>query len=148
MLAQVTFNKKVLTSEKGEINNLFVRHVEHAFGAYWWCVAPVSIRAKARDTKNSCMQHCNNFNPSNAIIHIGMETFDGPHVERERLQKITDTLDGIEYIDKKLQSIYCHFFQAYSPVEVVWTFDETVNIIHNSLAFEKPPLNSTFLIEK
>jgi hypothetical protein len=75
-----------------------------------------------------------------------METFDGPAVEQERFLKITDTLNRIDLNGKKFKWGCCHFFQSYSPVNVVWTFDETVSIISSNPPEGIPPLDSKFLI--
>jgi hypothetical protein len=131
----------------GVVNNLYVHDIESAFGAFWHCDAPETITAKARDIKKQIFTALQQFQPEQkAIIHIGMETFDGPAVEKERLLKITDTLDRIDLNGKTLRWAYCHFFQAYSPSDAIWTFDETVNTISSNPPHGTPPLESKFLI--
>jgi hypothetical protein len=51
-----------------------------------------------------------------------MKTFDGPALEQERFLNITDTLNRIDLNEKEFKWGFCHFFQSYSPVNLVWTF--------------------------
>lgn len=131
----------------GTANNMYVYDIESAFGAFWRCDAKEAITAKARDIKKQVYAALEQFQPEqNAVVHIGMETFDGPAVEQQRFLKITDTLNRIDLNGKKLKWGFCHFFQSYSPVNVVWTFDETVSIISSNPPEGIPPLDSKFLI--
>lgn len=131
----------------GSANNLYVTDIEDAYGTFWRCDAKEAITAKARDIKRQIFTALEQFDPAhNAIIHVGMETFDGPQVEQERFLKITDTLQRIELNGKKLRWAYCHFFQSYSHSNEVWTFDETVNTISSTAYYGPPPLASKFLI--
>ncbi|MBN9381924.1 MAG: hypothetical protein J0H74_14240 [Chitinophagaceae bacterium] len=131
----------------GPGNNLYVRDIDQAYGAFWRCDAREAILAKARDIKMQLVSALEQFQPEqNVVIHIGIETYEGPIVEQERLLKITDTLDRIELNGKKLKWAYCHFFQAYSHASEIWTFDETVNMISSNPPSGLPPLVSKFLV--
>ena len=132
---------------EGTVNNLYVNAVRRAFGAFWSCHAPEAIFAKARDIKKQIFSALQQFRPEhNGVVHVGMETFDGPAVEKARFQKITDTVGQIGLEGKNLKWAYCHFFQAYSPTHTNWTFDETVNTISSNPPYGSPPLTSKFLI--
>lgn len=133
---------------EGETNNLFISEIYNAFGVQCYCDAEESIKAKARDVKiqiHSAMKQLNS--NSNGIIHIGMETFDGPQVECERAKKIMNTLGQIDVIktSSNLRWIYFHYFQSYSRSYEDWFVDETVD---SASAYVNPisPIQNTFLI--
>lgn len=126
---------------EGETNNVYINNIENAFGVFWECDAPEAILAKARDIKNqiySAMQQFNSGVPS--IIHIGMETFDGPKVEMKRFEKIQNTIEKIDPEKTDLKWIFCHFFQSYSPPDSNWYFDETVKTISSQNIRILPPI--------
>lgn len=114
----------------GEMNNLYISDIARAFGVYWTCDAEESLIAKARDIKNQVHSAMQQFSSDvQSVVHIGMETFDGPEVEMARFQKISGTIEQIDPLTTKLRYIYCHFFQAYSPPDGCWFFDETVSTL-------------------
>jgi len=73
-----------------------------------------------------------------AVIHIGMETFDGPEVEKTRFEKIKETIEEIDPSKTNLRWIFCNFFQAYSPPDQDWVFDETVSIMTSDVTPHAP----------
>ncbi len=127
-------------------NNVFISDIYNAFGVQCYCDAEEAINAKARDVKSQIYSAIKQFDSgSNGIIHIGMETFDGPHVEKERAKKIMDTLVKIDPINCNMRWIYFHFFQSYSRSYDDWIIDETVDFASadvNSI----PPLQFGFII--
>ncbi|MCE1169391.1 MAG: hypothetical protein LWX70_14990 [Sphingobacteriia bacterium] len=130
----------------GEANNLFVSEIYNAFGVQCYCDAEKAINAKARDVKSQIYSAMKQFySGSNGIIHIGMETFDGPHVEKERAKKIMGTLGQIDAINCNLRWIYFHFFQSYSRSYEDWIIDETVDSA-SAYVNSIPPLQNDFLI--
>lgn len=131
---------------KGEANNVFVSEVYNAFGVQCYCDAEEAINAKARDVKSQIYSAINQFNSgSNGIIHIGMETFDGPEVEKERARKIMATLGKIDAINCNLRWVYFHFFQSYSRSYEDWIIDETVDFA-SAYVNPVPPLHNNFLL--
>jgi hypothetical protein len=131
----------------GVVNNQYVHEINRAYGVFWRCDAEESISAKARDIKKQLYSALEQFKPNqNVVVHIGMETFDGPEIEVKRLLKITDTLRKIELNAKNLKWAYCHFFQSYSTPDEIWAFDETVNTISCVPPDGFPPLSSSFLV--
>lgn len=129
----------------GEVNNLYVNEISHAFGVYWTCDSSEAVSAKARDIKKQLYAAMQQFNSDDtAVVHIGMETFDGPAVERERYEKIQNTFEQIDPKNTNLKWIFCSFFQAYSPPDQLFVFDETVNSI--SRFREKVPLEKKLMI--
>lgn len=131
---------------EGNVNNLFISDISNAYGVYWTCDAKEAVSAKARDIKSQVHAAMQQFNSEDtAVIHIGMETFDGPEVEKRRLGKINDAVEKIIPQDTKLRWIFCHFFQAYSPHDQCWVFDETVSSI-SPYILPKPPLDSRLMI--
>ena len=131
---------------EGEANNVFVSEIYNAFGVQCLCDAEEAIQAKARDIKNQMYSAIKQFDSdSNGIIHIGMETFDGPDVEKERARKIMNTLGQVDTMNSNLRWVYFHFFQSYSRSYQEWIIDETSDV---ATAYVDPisPLQKTFLI--
>lgn len=132
---------------EGNVNNQYVDEIGLAYGVFCKCDASEAINAKARDIKKQLFSALEQFQPGqNVVIHIGMETFDGPEVEKKRLFKITETVDNLGIKGKNLKWAYCHFFQSYSTPIETWAFDETVTTISSVPPDLPPPLASTFLI--
>ena len=133
---------------EGEVNNLFISDISNAYGVLWKNNSKDSIWKKARDIKNQLNKAIKQFDPNEetAIIHIGMETFDGPSVEKARFDKISNTISKIDPEKTNLRWIFCHFFQSYSPPDENWVFDETVSTLSAYDNSIKPPLTSNFMI--
>lgn len=131
---------------EGDVNNLYISDITNAFGVYCSCDAKEALWAKARDIKNQVHTALQQFNSEEtAVIHVGMETFDGPEVEMTRSKKILETIEKIDHINSNLRWIFCNYFQSYSPPDQCWVFDETVSIM--SPYFDpKPPIRLRFLV--
>jgi hypothetical protein len=131
---------------EGEVNNLYVSDIANAYGVYWSCDAKEALWAKARDIKNQVHTAMQQFKSEDtAIIHVGMETFDGPAVEMTRFEKIKSTLGNINPHNSNVKWIFCNFFQAYSPPDQNWVFDETVSTM-SAYVNHQPPLNIRLMI--
>lgn len=131
---------------EGEVNNLFISDIDRAFGVSWHCDADEAIWKKARDIKSQVHKAMNQFNSRDtAIIHIGIETLDGPEVERLRLEKITSTINSVDPNVTSLRWMFCHFFQSYTPPDSNWTFDETVSTI-SAYYNHQPPLKNNLMV--
>lgn len=131
----------------GEANNLYINDMTHAFGVHCYCDAPDAVSAKARDVKNQIHSAISQFNPTaNSIIHIGMETYDGPEVEMKRNKKIMETMAKIDPTSNMLCWIFFHYFQSYTRSDETWYFDETVKIASSYIIPVAPPIKQTFLI--
>jgi Holliday junction resolvase len=131
---------------EGEVNNLFVSDIINAYGVYWSCDANEAIWAKARDIKNQIYSAMQQFDSeSTAVIHIGMETFDGPKVEMTRFEKIKGTITKIPPQDTKLRWVFCNFFQSYSLPDQCWVFDETASTMSPYIS-PKSPLEKRLMI--
>ena len=136
--------KYVLRGE-GMVNNVYVSDIRNAYGVYWGCDAEEALWAKARDVKSQIHSAIEQFHSNDTgIIHIGLETLDGPDVELIRFEKIKGTIESILPGNRNLKWVYCTFFQAYSPPDQVFTFDETVSYI--SISGEIQPLSKTLMI--
>lgn len=130
----------------GEANNLYISEITKAFGVHCYCDSEKAIYAKARDLKSQINSAISQFSPvANSIIHIGMETFDGPEVEMARTKKITNTMSNIDINNNKLCWIFYHYFQSYTRSYMDWYFDETVSTA-TSLINSVRPIKNTFLI--
>lgn len=125
--------------EKG--NNQYLDRLSFAVGAYWSCDAERSVEKKARDIRghlSSAIQQLPE--SSNSVIHIGLETLDGWLVEVERYSRICNTVQQFDALGKKLEWVYCHLFQSYSPPEGDWVIDETVYHFGKNRSAVKEPL--------
>lgn len=131
---------------EGEANNLYILKVFNAYGVQCYCDAEAAIKAKARDVKNQINDAIKQFSSNvKGIIHIGMETFDGPEVEKERANKIISTLGQIDTQDSNLRWVYFHFFQSYTRANEDWIIDETVDSV-TAYVNPIPLIQKTFLI--
>ncbi len=140
------YARQFLRIGEGEVSNLYVDDIRNAFAIYWSCDAIETLWAKARDIRRQVFDAMQQFNTDNtAVIHIGMETFDGPEVEKQRLGKILNTIQNIDPQTTNLRWIFCHFFQAYSPPDENWIFDETVSSMSPYYA-PKPPLEIRLMV--
>jgi hypothetical protein len=130
----------------GEANNLYINEIAKAFGVHCYCDSENALNAKARDVRRQIKSAISQFNPeANSIIHIGMETFDGPEVEMARTEKLINTMSNIDPKSNKLGWIFYHYFQSYTRSYMDWYFDETVS---TATSFINPvlPIKNTFLI--
>lgn len=131
---------------EGNVNNSYLAEIANVFGVQCYCDAEASIMAKARDVKKQIYSAIKQFDSKvGSIIHIGMETFDGPMVERARLEKIMDTMENFNTEDNSLCWIYYHYFQSYTRSDRDWYFDETVNAV-TSLVNPILPVPKHFLV--
>lgn len=131
---------------EGEVNNLYISSISNAFGVIWSCDNEESIWTKARDIKSLVYKAIKQFNSEQTgIIHIGMETYDGPEVELKRFEKIRNTIDEIDSASTSLEWIFCNFFQSYTKPNQYWIFDETVTQITN-LINPTIPLKDNFMV--
>lgn len=131
---------------EGNVNNSYISEIVNVFGVQCYCDAEASIMAKARDVKKQIYSAIKQFDSKvGSIIHIGMETFDGPKVERARLEKIMDTMENFNTEDNSLCWIYYHYFQSYTRSDREWYFDETVNAV-TSLVNPILPVPKHFLV--
>jgi hypothetical protein len=130
-------------------DNLFIDEISNAFGIYWSCDAEEAIWAKARDIRSQVYSAVKQFNSTEtAAIHIGVETFDGPQVEKVRFEKIKNTFQMLHTDGKQLQWVFVHYFQSYSPPNQDWVFDETVSAIvaSSTSTTPVPPLHFRLMV--
>ncbi|MES2764169.1 MAG: hypothetical protein V4677_18270 [Bacteroidota bacterium] len=124
---------------EGDVNNLYISEISNAYGVYWNCDAKEALWAKARDIKNQVYAAMQQFNSeSTAVIHVGLETFDGQQVELIRSNKIADTIKKLNPKDTSLRWLFCNFFQSYSLPDQNWVFDETVSTMSPYLLPKSP----------
>ncbi len=130
----------------GQAGNLYISDVKNAFGVQCTCNAPEAIFAKARDVKNLIKDAIDQFSSgARGIVHIGMETHDGPQVEKKRMDKILKSMTEIDPRDTSLRWIFYHYFQSYSRSYNEWYFDETVTRA-TPLVNPVRPLKQEFLV--
>ena len=131
---------------KGTENIHFINQIKNAWAIDRYCDAAEAIHAKSRNVWRQINDAINQMPfGAQAIIHVGIETYDGPEVELRRLEKITEKLANLETKGKDVQFIYCHFFQTYTLPNVIWTADETVaKFPRNDLKIL--PLQNDFMI--
>lgn len=127
-------------------NNLYINDIKDGFGVICSCDAQQANFEKARDLNGLLHKAMEQLTLDyEAVVHIGMETFDGPSVEAERLKKIYQTMESIEPSKTKLDWIFSHYFQSYSRSDQLWIFDETVDVA-SSYIVPITPLPKNFLI--
>lgn len=112
-----------------------------ASGVHWHCDAEEALESKARDIRGHLSTAVKQL-PENSLaaVHVGIDTLDGDLVEGERFQRIVRTSTSFNPNGKQLNSIYCHLFEAYAPIDAPWYFDETIYDFHAKYA--DPPLPS------
>lgn len=131
---------------EGLANNHYISHIKNAFGVIAACDAPQAYIEKARDLKGLLHKALEQLTlDCEGVVHIGMETFDGPNVEAERLKKIYHTIESVDPEKTELKWIFTHYFQSYSRPDEDWIFDETVDV---ASAYVVPitPLPKNFLV--
>ncbi len=127
-------------------SNVYVSNIVKAFGVHCICDSEIAINAKARDVRALIFKAISQFNPeSKSIIHIGMETFDGPKVEKARTAKIIKTVEDIDPNSNNVHWIFLHYLQSYTRSYMDWYFDETVSPL-TSLLYPILPIKQTFLV--
>lgn len=132
---------------KGRGNNFFLDTMDFACGAFWSCDAIRAIQQKARDIRGHLADAITQFPyREKAVVHIGVETLDGWLVERERYDRILETVYSFDTFGKDLRWIYCHLFQSYAPPEEAWIIDETVYSIPKPGFFSDEPVKHRFTI--
>lgn len=131
---------------EGLANNRYIHKITNAAGIKCTCDSLQAYVGKARDLDGLLAKALRQLTlPYEAVIHIGMETFDGPAVERERLKKIVKTIESINPEKTRLSWLFTHFFQSYSRSNQEWIFDESVDVA-SSYVVPITPLPKNFLI--
>jgi hypothetical protein len=105
---------------------LFISEVSYAAGLSWACDAARSFAAKARDVRdrlNDAIAQLPAADPG--IVHVAVESYDGPVVERIRNERITKSLSGIRD-RKELRVVHVHLVSFDSPPDEAWAVEETV----------------------
>ena len=128
-------------------NNIFAEQISKAWGAYWKSASSSAIDAKARDISRQIRAAIKQLPSDQAtVIHIGIETYDGPEVEIRRFDKINKTMNDLGIEGENLSWVYCHFFQSYSPPDQHHVFDESLYRFKNMDIDLSEPLEETSLI--
>lgn len=107
--------------------NRFLDDLSFAACSFWSCDAPQAVRRKARDVRRQLARAVDQF-PSDGkcAVHVGLETVDGPLVEKERLDRIVHSVFDFDDLGKDLRWVYCHLFESYAPPDQAFVIDETV----------------------
>ncbi len=115
--------------------------IDFAAGAFWRCDSPIAIRRKARDVRKRLSDAIEQL-PQGipCVVHIGLETLDGPSVEAERIRRIFDSLGRFDARGRDLRWVYCHLYQSYAPPDQAWVVDETVYYFSRSTTTIDRPL--------
>lgn len=124
----------------------YVDDISFAAGAVWSCDAEAAIRAKARDIRAQLSRAITQLpTGERGIVHVGLETLEGYRVERERMQRIANTVFNFDTLGNQLDWIYCHLLGASVLPDQNWLFDETVFTFPRSRRLD-PPLKPPFLV--
>jgi hypothetical protein len=118
--------RTVLGAHMDEHHPLFLESVEFAAGITWFCDAPRAIAGRARDVRRRLWDAIEQLpDASPGIVHIAVESYDGPVVERLRNQKITRSLRGLRH-KKDLRLVHVHLVSFETPPDESWAVEETV----------------------
>ncbi|WP_371880035.1 hypothetical protein [Caballeronia sp. S22] len=102
----------------------FYDAVYWATGATFACDAENSIETKARDVKSLVARAVAQL-PEDAmsIVHVGLETLEGPGVEDRRMRKVIPSLEQMTRM-KNVQGVVVHSFQPVDSVDQLVVIDE------------------------
>ena len=105
---------------------LFLESVDFAAGVAWSCDASRAVAGRARDVRRRLWDAVEQLpDQSPGIVHIAVETYDGPVVERLRNEKITKSLGALKH-RKDLRLVHVHLVSFETPPDEVWAIEETV----------------------
>jgi hypothetical protein len=140
------YNKQFTSLIEASFEGKYVDDIRFAAGAVWSCDAEAAIRTKARDIRAQLSRAITQLPAGeHGIVHVGLETLEGYRVERERMQRIANTVFNFNTLGKKVDWIYCHLLGASVPPDRNWLFDETVFTFPRDRRLI-PPLKPPFLV--
>jgi hypothetical protein len=109
-----------------ECHPLFVKKVTFASGLVWSCDAPRALARKARDTRNRVWDAIDQLpRDADGIVHVAVESYDGPVVEWIRNAKINKALSALRD-RKQLRFVHIHLLSFESPPDEAWAVEESV----------------------
>ncbi len=140
------YNKQFTSLIDARFEGKYVDNIRFAAGAVWSCDAEAAIRTKARDIRAQLSKAITQLpGGEHGIVHLGLETLEGYRVERERMQRIANTVFNFDTLGKKVDWIYCHLLGASVPPDQNWVYDETVFTFPRNRRLV-PPLKPPFLV--
>lgn len=140
------YDKQFTSLIEASFEGKYVDDIRFAAGAVWSCDAEAAIRTKARDIRAQLSKAITQLPAGErGIVHVGLETLEGYRVERERMQRIANTVFNFDTLGKQVDCIYCHLLGASVPPDQNWLFDETVFTFPRSRRLV-PPLKPPFLV--
>lgn len=87
---------------------------------------PESIDKKSKDLVRQISDAVKQLpNDAPSVIHVAVETSEGPEVERARTAKLMEKIPQFQ-VDKPVMAIRLHRIQANACIDKLWEFDETV----------------------
>ena len=136
----------VLHGKPSPLHPTYLDEIDFISCARWSCDANAAILKKARDIRRQLADATDQL-PNNkaSIIHLGIESHDGPIVEDERFKRIINTVSFWNSKNKDLQWIYCHIFDPQAPPDKNWDFGETC-LIFSKQNVSDSPLNDYNLV--
>ncbi|MFM0300226.1 hypothetical protein PQQ99_08875 [Paraburkholderia sediminicola] len=113
------------SGDRPDFFSTYVDTVQWACGATFRCDAEESIERKARDVK-STLSRAKAQLPDEfpSIVHIALETLEGPEVEERRMKKLIPSIEQMTFA-KRLEGVVIHSFQPVDSMEQVMVIDET-----------------------
>jgi hypothetical protein len=113
----------------GKMNDeypIFHESIKFAAGIVWACDAPRAIAGRARDIHHRLADALDQLPATSpGIVHIAIESYDEPIVERIRNQKITKTLNSLKH-GRDLRLVHVHLLSFETPPDEAWAVEETV----------------------
>jgi hypothetical protein len=105
---------------------LFLESVEFAAGVAWSCDSSRAVVGRASDVRRRLWDAVEQLpDESPGIVHIAVETYDAPVVERLRNERITKSLSALKH-RKNLRLVHVHLVSFESPPDEAWAVEETV----------------------
>lgn len=146
-LMQLIFNKyeshkgysPIMLARYSHTHPSYLDDIKFAAGSVWSCDSSTAIDKKSRHILRHVAEAASQLaGKKNGIIHIALESQDGPLVETERFKKIVQNMKQFRPGKNNLQWLFCHIFDPQVPPDKNWDFGETVLSFSSYYSFEKP----------
>lgn len=105
----------------------YIEDIQFASGVTWDCDAEEAVTKKARHIKRHVARATEQIPEDEiGIIHVGLESHDGPIVESKRFARNEEALKEFDSNEKLLAYVYYHIFDPKVTPDKPWDFGETV----------------------
>lgn len=138
---------QVQMGESSTNTNLYWERISYVQAAFWECLSPEAVKAKARNIIKRLSEATGQLSKSRpGVVHIGIETAEGEAVELARAMKIEDSLSRFNTNGKPLHWICLNFFLGEATPDGLWAFDETCYWKGIGTTGGQKPLEHSFVV--